>query len=174
MQAVSQALDEVKELYLKVVGEPVPELQPGSFTAFPPGVDPLEHAVREVRQLKQLTEQIGPAPRPVSWIPAADSFASADAFIVRLEVPGVKKEDLKVFLAGGECVVGGRRAQPEGEDELRPVAVERPWGEFERRFVLPPGAHPEKVTAKYADGLLEVRIGIDGAGKPREMKVELA
>jgi len=174
MQAVSQALNEVKDLYRQVVGQPVPELQPGVFAAFPPGVDPLEHAVREVSQLKQLTEQLRYAPNPTAWMPIADCFAAKDAVVIRLEIPGVKREDLKVFLTGGECVVTGKRGRPEGESDLRPMSLERTWGEFERRFVMPPGAHPDKVSAKYADGLLEVRIGIEGGEVPREMKVESA
>jgi HSP20 family protein len=111
---------------------------------------------------------------PVGWVPAADCYMSADAFVVRMEIPGVKREDLKVFLSGGECVVTGRREQPEGKEDLRPMNLERPWGEFERRFLLPRGAHPDKIGAKYADGLLEVRVGLDGTKEPREMKVEQA
>ena len=52
--------------------------------------------------------------------------------------------------------------------------LERPWGPFERRFTLPAGCSPDKIVARYADGVLEVGVAIDGIEKPKEMKVEVA
>ena len=49
----------------------------------------------------------------------------------------------------------------------------RPWGPFERRFVLPGGANLEKVTARFRDGVLEVRIATNGEDLPRERNVEV-
>lgn len=174
MQEVKQALSEVKELYQKVLGRPAPDLEPGSFVSFPPGVDPLNHAVHEVEHLRHLTEQVALAPQPVSWVPAADCFASADAFVIRLEVPGIDRKDLKVFLAGGECVVRGERKQPEELAELRPVTFERPWGPFERRFPLPDGSVQAKVKARCEDGVLEVRVPVEAREAPKETTVEVA
>ncbi len=113
------------------------------------------------------------APGPVSWVPRADSFATDDAFLFRLEIPGVARDDLKVFLAGGECVVRGERKAPESTVNMRPLSLERPWGPFERRFMLPAGSHPDRVTARYQEGVLEVRIAAEGRGAPREMEVEV-
>lgn len=174
MQAVSQALDEVKDLYRKVVGQPVPKIDESSFIGFPLGVDPLNYAIEEVRQIKQLTEQMKTRPEPVTWVPHADTYRTRDAFVVRVELAGVPAEDLKVLVQGGECVINGKRKLPEIDEELRPIAVERPWGPFERRFTLPPGSHPDKVTARYSDGVLEVRIVVDGDNVPKEMKVDVA
>ena len=174
MEAVSQALDEVKDLYRKVVGQPVPKIDEGSFIGFPPGVDPLNYAIEEVRQIKQLSEQMASRPGPVTWVPHADTYATRDAFLVRLEIAGVSGDDLKVLVVGGECVIAGKRTLPEMGDEMRPLAVERPWGPFERRFALPPGSHPDKVTARLTDGVLEVRVAVDGNGVPKEMKVDVA
>jgi len=174
MQEVSRALDEVKDLYQKVLGAPAPEIDPDSYVAFPPGVDPLNHAIQEVHQLKQLSEQMAFAPGPVSWVPRADSFATADAYVIRMEIPGVSREDLKIHLAGGECVVTGKRKPPERLVELHPLTLERPWGPFERRFTLPPGSHPDKVTAKYQDGVLELRVVVEGMRSPKEMKIDVA
>ena len=174
MQEVTRAFSEVKDLYNKVVGKPAPEIDPASFAAFPPGVDPLSHALNEVHFLKQFTEQIGAVPAPINWVPRADSFATKDAFLFRLEIPGVAHEDLKVFVSGGECIVRGELETPEQRPDLRPLAMERPWGPFERRFTLPPGSNAEKVSARYRDGVLELRVEADTGGVAREMKVEIA
>jgi HSP20 family molecular chaperone IbpA len=164
MREVSQALHEVKDLYTKVLGQPAPEIGPGSYAEFPPGVDPVEHAFQEVDQLQRLADELVLAPDPAAWTPRADSFLAPDAFVVRMEIPGVDRENLKVFVVGSECVVRGEIRAVEEAKDLRPVNLERPWGRFERRFALPPGTLPDRVTARQKDGLLELRVRMEGTG----------
>jgi HSP20 family protein len=168
-----RALDEVKGLYQKVTGQPAPEVGPHSYTSFPPGADPALHAVKEVDQLKKMTEQMAAAPTLPAWVPPADTLLAEDAVIIRVEVPGVARDDLKVFAAGGQCIVRGERKPPMEQASIRPMALERPWGRFERRFVLPPGSHPEQLHARLQDGVLELRITADKARTPVEMKIEV-
>jgi HSP20 family protein len=173
MQEVNECLDEVKDLYRKVVGTPPPEIRPDTYAAFQPGVDPVHHAIEEAHHLKTLSDWLATRPAPTSWIPAADCFTADDAYVIHLEIPGVQKEELKVHVAGGECVISGNRTEPE-RGAMQPLNVERAWGRFERRFGLPPGSHPDKVTAKYRDGVLEVRVAVEGFVKGRERHVDVA
>ena len=172
MQDVSQALDEVRALYHKVVGTPAPAVDRAHFADFPPGVDPMQHAMREVDALKEISRQMAPA--AVTWMPPADVFAGDDVLVVRIDVPGVAREGLKVLVIGGECVVRGERKPPENARQLRAVALERSCGPFERRFALPAGSHPDKITARYEEGVLELRIIREDRGAPKEMKIELS
>jgi HSP20 family protein len=172
MNQVTRALDEVRELYQKVLGTPPPEIQPVSYIPFPPGVDLVDHAIREVSQLRQISEQLKFAPGPTSWAPPADTYTTDEAFVIRLEVPGIAREDLKVFIAGGECIVRGERKPPSNVDEM-PMTVERSWGPCERRFVLPSGCHTDRVSARCEDGVLEVRIDAEQRKTPSETKVEV-
>lgn len=174
MQDINATLDEVKDLYQKVLGQPAPDIEPSSYLSFPPGVDPLHHAVDEVLQLKKLSEQVTSAPELISWVPVADSLIKDDAYEIWLEIPGVERDKLKVFVTGTECVVRGERTPPEALKKLRPLTVERQWGKFERRFVLPVGGSPDHITARYADGVLQVRVIIDRSAMRKEMKVEVA
>jgi HSP20 family protein len=174
MQPVSQALDEVKQLYKKVLGATAPEIHSGSYLPFPPGVDPYEHAVKEVDQLKQLSEHLEYVPRLGAWTPPADSFFTDDGFVIRMEIPGVDRDTLKVFLVGGDCVVRGERRQTPSSTELHPLQLERVWGSFERRFTLPAGSYPDRVTARYTDGVLELRVAAECSVPPKERKVEVA
>lgn len=174
MGEVAQALGEVKVLYEKIFGKPAPEIPKGSFAAFPPGVDPVRHAVQEVEQLKQLFERMSTAPSPATWTPQADTFATQDALVFRVEIPGVRRDDVKVFVSGGECVVRGERKAPESTTESRPVSIERPWGPFERRFALPPGSRPDRVNAEVREGLLEVRVAVEAKAEVKETEVEVA
>jgi HSP20 family molecular chaperone IbpA len=173
MQPVSQALDEIKALYQKVLGQPAPEIAPGSYAAFPPGVDPIGHAIREVEQIKQFSEQMRHAPRLVAWVPPADSFVTPDAFVVRLDIAGADRDKLEVFVAGGECVVRGERKVAEVSPDARPLGLERPWGAFERRFPMPAGSVADGVSARYEEGVLELKIAA-GNGQRQETSVEVA
>jgi HSP20 family protein len=173
MQDVSHALIEVKELYQQVLGKPAPEIIPGAYLSFPPGVDPLDHAIEEVAQLKKFSQQFATAPTPTAWVPRADVFATKEGLLVRVEIPGVNRETLKVFVSGNECVVRGELRTVAENEALRPVALERSWGPFERRFVLPAGSRPERVHARYRQGILELEIAGDGPGIPGEMTVEV-
>jgi len=174
MVEVNQAFQDVKQLYSKLLGHPAPEIPPDAYASFPPGVDPLKHALQEVDYLKELSERMAATPDPVSWVPTADTFVAPDAFVVRMEIPGVDREGLKVLLLGGECVVRGERKQTDDPAEMRPLTVERNWGPFERRFMLPAGSHPDKITARFREGVLEVRVPVAAAAKPKEMNVETA
>ncbi len=171
MQDVTQALNEVKDLFHKVMGRPAPEIGPYAYAPFPPGVDPMVHTFQEVDYLKRISE--GLLSTPPTWLPRADCFVTEDAFVVRMEVPGVARDDLKVFFSMGECVVRGERKQFEGPHETRPLAIERPWGPFERRFALPAGSHPEQISARYSDGVLELHVKLDQARARKEMKIDI-
>jgi HSP20 family protein len=173
MTEVAQALNEVRDLYTKFLGQPVPEIGPGWYAPFPAGVDPVRYAIHEVDELKRFLTQAGMRQVPVAWIPRADVFAGRDAVVIRVEIPGVGRDHLKVLVAEGECIVRGERPAPKEEQELRPLGLEFPYGTFERRFALPLHADPDKLTAKYTDGILEVRIPILDIPALKEMKVEI-
>jgi len=62
MTEVAHALNEVRELYARFLGQPVPELGPGRYAPFPPGSDPVRFAVQEVEDLKRLFAQVSALP----------------------------------------------------------------------------------------------------------------
>jgi HSP20 family molecular chaperone IbpA len=72
-------------------------------------------------------------------------------------------------------VVKGKRRLPDKESEWRPLTIERLWGSFERRFMLPAGARADKITARYAEGVLELKLAADGGvGIPERKEVQVA
>lgn len=174
MHDVIQTLDEVKEVYRRLFGTAPPEIDPVSYIPFPPGVDPLPFVSGEVRQLKRLTEEAPAMIRPISWMPRADTFAAKDGYVIEVEIPGVARQDLKVSVIAGEVIVRGERKAPETEGEVRPLAIERPWGSFERRFQLPPGCSAESVSARCHEGMLELRIAGEKTTTPEGTPVDVA
>lgn len=162
MQLASEALTEIKGLYREIFDRPAPDIQPGSFVEFPAGVDPVQHALGEARQLKQLTAQLASAPRPGTWVPPADIHATPDAYVLRIGVFGIPRDRMKVLVKDGECVVRGERKVEETGPEMRPVSLELPRGPFERRFSLPPRCSTKEMKARYVDGVLELTIPLAG------------
>lgn len=176
MQTVTDALNEVKDLYLEVIGNPAPEIHPQSYCAFPLGADPLETAFREVEHVKELSQQLLSVPQPIAWIPKAECLAAPDLFKVRIETAGVRREDLHVHALEGELVVNGeRKLETHSTDRmLRPFLTELVWGRFERRFALPAESRVDEIKASYSDGILEIQIPLRAiaANEPKPVKLD--
>jgi HSP20 family protein len=94
---------------------------------------------------------------PASW-PPLDLFESQRAFLVRVDVPGVKAGDLDVAFAGGLLVISGARYLAAGPDGERFHRLERPAGSFRRSVALPTAATQEMVHASVEDGVLTVVV----------------
>ena len=109
---------------------------------------------------------------PNGKVSLADLFAGRDRYVVRLEIPGVSREEVKVYLSGTECVVVGERLAPQ-PDVLRPLSLELPYGRFERRFPVPMGLRQEQLTARWSEGVLELRLDLDPAPAPKITPVDI-
>ncbi len=92
------------------------------------------------------------------WIPAVDIVEEKDRYVLRADVPGVKPEDIDVNMENGILTVSGERHQESTEEAQGMRRVERISGKFYRRFTLPDTADAEEISAKSANGILEVII----------------
>jgi HSP20 family protein len=93
-----------------------------------------------------------------SFRPAADFFETNRGLVLRLELAGVAAENLSISLSGPELVVQGRREPLCPQGIRRFMRLEIAFGRFERRFTLPTAVDPERVEARYLDGILEVDL----------------
>ncbi len=94
--------------------------------------------------------------RDGGWRPAADVEETAEAYLVELEVPGVKREDISVEFGGGELAVSGEVEERERVGFLRTRT--RPVGRFDYRVSLPAEVEDDQVTASLSEGVLTVRV----------------
>ncbi|MBU6420538.1 MAG: Hsp20/alpha crystallin family protein [Gammaproteobacteria bacterium] len=106
------------------------------------------------------------------WLPAVDIKEEDSRFLVRADLPGVDPKDVEITLQNGTLAIKGKRESEAKRDEQDYYRVERVYGEFFRRFTLPDSADPDKVTAKYDKGVLEIEIGKSEARKPRRITVK--
>ena len=107
------------------------------------------------------------------WAPLADIIEDDKKYIVKAELPEVKKEDVKVTLEKGVLTISGERKFEKEEKNKKYHRVERAYGSFERSFVLPEGTTPDKLTADYKDGVLKVHLpkSVEAKANPLEVKV---
>ncbi len=108
------------------------------------------------------------------WLPAVDIKEEADGFVIHADVPGVDPKDIDVTLEKGILAIRGQRKSEAREEQDGYRRVERVSGQFFRRFSLPDAAAQDAVEAKYANGVLEVRIPKQPQVQPRRIKVAAA
>jgi HSP20 family protein len=106
------------------------------------------------------------------WHPRVDITESDTGYEVRADVPGVRKEDLKVTLQDGVLTIQGERQQEHKEESERMHRVERAYGSFSRSFTLPDDADAAAMTAKANDGQLTVSLPRKGTS-PSEEPVQI-
>jgi len=176
MQTIEQALKDICQLHERLVKAPAPEIGPQAFLPFPPGIDPVAYAIEEVSQLQKFFESQSATPvaPTAAWVPRVDIHACDAEVFATVEIPGVAKENVSVTFAGGELIVRGQRDSVSPEGDLKPVFLELPWGTFERRLPVPSWCNPEKITARYTHGVLEIRISRGEEGTSTEFRVEIS
>jgi HSP20 family protein len=103
------------------------------------------------------------------WEPLADVSETDDAYVVEVDVPGVRSEDITVEATGNELVVSGEMTEKERAGLLRTRS--RRAGRFEYRTSLPADIDSEAITADLADGVLSVRVPKSEAAKPRRIQI---
>jgi HSP20 family protein len=109
----------------------------------------------------------------VGWYPQIDVFERDNRLVTKIDLPGMKKEDVKVEVTDGQLAISGERkseAEEKGEEFYR---CEREYGSFYRSVPLPEGAKVEDVKAIFADGVLEVSVPLPAQPESKVRKVEI-
>ena len=109
-----------------------------------------------------------------SFVPRVDVFETDDNYRLVFEVPGIDKNDIKVWVEDGVLTVSGKRPTPEHDEKVQHIRNEIASGEFSRAFTLPDGLDAEKISADYKNGLLTVTLAKAEEKKPREVQVNIA
>jgi HSP20 family protein len=106
------------------------------------------------------------------WSPAVEVKELDGKFLVSAELPGLKKDEVKVEVADGNLVLEGERKQEKEEKREGYYHSERSYGHFYRSLPLPEGAQLDKASAEFANGVLEVSVPVPNTeNKRREIPV---
>jgi HSP20 family protein len=110
----------------------------------------------------------------VDWAPLVDIEETDKEFLVKAELPEVKKEDVKVALEEGLLTIQGERKHMKEEKDRKVHRVERSYGKFMRSFTVPRDVDEKKVMAEFKDGVLMVHVPKAEVAKPRLIEVKVA
>jgi HSP20 family protein len=106
------------------------------------------------------------------WIPALDVEETDNKVIVRAELPGMKKDDIKVSGTGDSLCISGERRFDDQEKKKNYSRVERAYGKFQRCLTLPSDVEWDKTTAAYRDGVLELTLPKAASAKVRQIPIQ--
>ena len=106
------------------------------------------------------------------WAPAIDVEETNEAMVVRAELPGMKREDIKVKVAEDTITISGERKYETEQKDRTFHRVERAYGAFQRTVVLPVSVQGDKAVAGYKSGVLELVLPKAERVKAREITVE--
>jgi HSP20 family protein len=106
-----------------------------------------------------------------AWMPPVEIYDTDDALMVRVELPGVAKEDVHVELHENTLSLRGERKPEPSIKEGQYYRQERTYGPFQRTFRLPTLVETAKVQATYRDGLLELRLPKSEAAKSKRIAI---
>ena len=138
------------------------------------------HDVRRMqREFDRLFESFFPT-RPANgndglesavWTPRTDLSETEDAYLIHLDLPGLKKEDVEINVHDGTLSISGERGHEEAEESRTFVRVERSRGRFYRSFSLPQTINTDGIEASFEDGVLSIEVPKAEERKPRRIDI---
>ena len=109
-----------------------------------------------------------------SFIPPVDIFEDGNRIVLKLEVPGMKQDDLKIQVESNALLVRGERKFEQETNEKNYHRIERRYGSFARSFTLPNTVDTDKVQAHYDAGVLSIELGKKPEAKPKQIQVSIS
>src|SRR5919202_775954 len=109
---------------------------------------------------------------PSQWAPALDVLQENGDIVVRAELPGVKQEDVDITFHNGVLTISGERKAEEQREGSGYYVRERRYGSFRRSMTLPQGTDESNISARFQDGVLEVRVtGAAAVQEPKRIQI---
>ncbi|HTK81562.1 MAG TPA: Hsp20/alpha crystallin family protein [Bacteroidota bacterium] len=107
------------------------------------------------------------------WMPAVDIIERQNDYLVKLEVPGVDKKDVKITVQDDILTVRGEKKQGSEQKDENYHRVERSYGTFQRSFTLPTSVKSEAIEASYDNGVLSLTLPKAEESKPKQIEVKV-
>ncbi len=107
------------------------------------------------------------------WAPLVDIAEDDKEYLIKVELPEVHKDDVKVTVEGGTLTICGERKAEKEEKGRKFHRLERMYGRFERSFSIPDDAQDSKVHAEFKDGVLCVHLAKSERARPKQIDVKV-
>ena len=119
---------------------------------------PFQQMERMQRDLDRLFGSLSETGQPRAWLPAVDVEQTADAVILKLDLPGIDRDKIAIETHDGTLTISGEREEERNEQHEGYVMRERTAGSFARSFTLPSHAKADDITASMENGVLRVTV----------------
>jgi len=107
------------------------------------------------------------------WMPLTDVAEDKDNYYLKADLPGIKKEDVKISYSKGSLSISGERSQEKESKDKKYHRIERSYGKYYRSFNLPEQIKEDKIKAEFKDGQLNVTIPKAEEVKPKEIDIKV-
>ncbi len=107
------------------------------------------------------------------YFPLADISEDQNNYKIKVDLPGIKKDDVKISFSNGQLSISGERVQEQESKDSKYHRVERAYGKYYRSFNLPKGIKEEKINAEFKDGQLTITIPKTEEAKPKEIEIKV-
>ncbi len=145
-----------------------------TMTRFVPLRTPFEDVAGLQKRLNAIfNDFVGPDTSSASFVPAVDVYEDPEKLVLKLEIPGVKQDDLDIRLENQTLVIRGERKFESNEKAENFHRIERRFGSFVRSFTLPQTVDPESVTATMDAGVLTISLAKKAEAQPKQIKVQM-
>jgi HSP20 family protein len=107
------------------------------------------------------------------WVPSVDVAEDDEHYLIKVEIPEVKREDVKVDVEDGVLSIHGERRQEKEEKGRKYHRIERSYGSFMRSFTLPENVDSTRIAAEFQDGMLHVSLPKTEKAKPKAIEIKV-
>jgi HSP20 family protein len=107
------------------------------------------------------------------WSPQVDIVEDEKEYLIKADLPEMKKDEINVSVENGVLSVSGERKTEKEEKNKKFHRIERSYGRFERTFMVPEDADGAKVKAEFKDGVLQVHLPKTPVAKPKAVEVKV-
>jgi HSP20 family protein len=107
------------------------------------------------------------------WMPLTDIYENKDNFSLKVDLPGIKKEDVKISFTNGKLNISGERIQEEETKDAKCHRIEKSYGKYFRSFNLPELIQADKINAEFNNGQLTITIPKAEEAKPKEIEIKV-
>lgn len=114
----------------------------------------------------------GSESQQATWAPRTDLIETEDGYRIRLDLPGVTKDDVKINFHNSTLSISGKRTAEVEEESAEYVRVERTFGHFYRSFSLPRTINEDGIAASFDNGVLTVSVPKSEESKPRQIEIQ--
>ena len=108
------------------------------------------------------------------WAPLVDIAEDEKEYLIKVELPEVQKDNVKVTTEGGTLTISGERKSEREEKGRKFHRMERYYGRFERSFSIPDDAEGDNVKAEFKDGVLRVHLAKSEKARPKQIEVKVS